>query len=109
LDSYQRERRTYWYAAGQADGSASTDVVHLLPAFDEFTISYAERSLCLNSSVAKEGILSNAIFKPVAAVNGNIVGTWKRTLQKNAVRVALDFPSGTNELSRDTFAPCNGE
>ncbi len=96
----------YWYAPAQADGLAAADVVHLLPAFDEFTISYADRSLCLDPIVAKVAILGNGIFKPVGVVNGNIIGTWKRTLQKNAVRVQVYFPDETNEPERDIFAPC---
>ncbi len=106
LEARTIEGKTYWYAAAQADGLAAADVVHLLPAFDEFTISYADRSLCLDASLAKVAILGNGIFKPVAAVNGNIIGTWKRTLQKNAVRVELYYPDGTNEPPRDIFAPC---
>ncbi len=40
--------------------------------------------------VAYSGRETNAIFGPTIVVNGRVVGTWKATLGKNSVVVALN-------------------
>jgi hypothetical protein len=52
-------------------------VVRLLPAFDEFTVAYQDRSLLVegHAPAAKMSLLSPAVL-----VDGRVVGTWKRKL-----------------------------
>jgi hypothetical protein len=59
--------------------------VHLLPAFDEFLISYRDRSCSLSKVHNKKTISDNGIFYPIIVVNGQVSGVWKRTTQKNKI------------------------
>jgi hypothetical protein len=59
--------------------------VHLLPAFDEFLISYKDRSASLSFAYNKKAVSSNGIFYPVIVVNGQVTGLWKRFIKKNKV------------------------
>jgi hypothetical protein len=65
--------------------------VHLLPAFDEYLISYRDRSASLSFVHNKKTISDNGIFYPVIVVNGQIVGKWKRIFHKAKVEIITDF------------------
>src|SRR5262249_40384495 len=48
----------------------------LLPAYDEYTVAYRDRSAFLDPALAAR--MKNGIFSPVVLVDGRIAGTWKR-------------------------------
>jgi hypothetical protein len=51
--------------------------IHFLPAYDEFMISYKDRSASVKKERTKNLISSNGIFKPAIELNGEIIGIWK--------------------------------
>jgi hypothetical protein len=57
--------------------------VHLLPAFDEYLIAYANRSAALEGIDNKKTISDNGIFRPIIVINGQVRGLWKRTTKKD--------------------------
>ncbi len=75
--------------------------VHLLPAFDEYLVAYADRSTAFGNTQmqkALNGMLnagkvsiihSNGIFVPVIVVDGEVVGAWSRKFEKEKVVVTL--------------------
>ena len=81
---------TYWFADSTKLPSSPPDSVFLLPAFDEYLISYKNRSAAITADHHKKAISNNGIFWPVIVVNGQISGTWKRTLKKDKVLIELD-------------------
>ena len=80
---------TYWFADNISPASLP-DSVYLLPAFDEFLISYKDRSTVITADDHKKAISNNGIFRPVVLVNGQISGLWKRTFKKDTVLIELD-------------------
>ncbi|QHT67649.1 winged helix DNA-binding domain-containing protein [Rhodocytophaga rosea] len=100
------DKKTYYFVSRQAEKFPAGNLAYLLPAFDEFLISYTDRSLCLDPTIAREAISSNGIFKPVLVMNGKIVGLWKRTIKKNTVAIQLYFSDKELENSYDLFAAC---
>lgn len=81
----------YWLAETVAQVHPFAEQIHFLPAFDEFTVSYCERSASLNPEIARQVITSNGIFKPIIVVDGQVVGLWKRTIKPKNVVVELTF------------------
>ena len=80
----------YWFTDG-LQKTRIEDSVFLLPAFDEFTIGYKDRSACL-SSVDKSSVISvNGILWPIIVFNGQAVGLWKKTLVKKEVKIQHEF------------------
>ena len=78
----------YWAGASvSAPGFSSTSVI-LLPAFDELTVAYKDRSAILPVEYAKA---SSYGLKPVIVVNGRIVGIWRRVTVKGKVVVEPQF------------------
>lgn len=73
---------------------------YLLPAYDEFIISYKDRNASLPSKIASKAVSSNGIFRPVIVVNGMVVGLWRRTLVKNRVNVETQFFAKPDKQTR---------
>ena len=67
------------------------NVVHLLPAYDEFLISYRDRSASISGNTGHSTISSNGIFYPVVVVNGQVAGVWKQVIQKDKVTIDIDL------------------
>ncbi len=75
--------------------------VRLLPAFDEYLVSYADREAMLGNpkmqhalnGTLKAGkvsiIHSNGIFVPVIIVDGEVVGAWSRKIVKGKMTITL--------------------
>lgn len=69
----------------------------LLPAFDEFLISYKDRSASISTEHMRKAFSNNGIFWPVIVVDGQAVGVWKRTAKKDEVRLEVDLFYEINE------------
>jgi hypothetical protein len=96
LTSETVDGKTYFMAkSSRRDRSGGG--VHLLPAFDEYLVGYADRSAMLGDAdtqkMLKSGTIvfahSNGVFLPVVVADGSVVGTWKRKSEKNKVVVAI--------------------
>ena len=77
----------YWFSEPMKYDRNVTPTVHLLPAYDEYLISYANRSAALAVVNNKKTISDNGIFRPVIVINGQVEGLWKRTTIKNLVKI----------------------
>jgi len=65
--------------------------VYLLPAFDEFLISYKDRQASLPIKNSLKAVSTNGIFRPVIVVNGQVTGLWKRTVKKDKVIIETGY------------------
>jgi hypothetical protein len=82
---------TYWSANFSPVKNSRRVTVHLLPAYDEFLISYRDRTASLGTLNNKRTISSNGIFYPVILVNGQVSGVWKRSVKKDTVVIDANF------------------
>jgi hypothetical protein len=85
------DAQTYWLPGAFLEPGAAGETVFLLPAFDEFLISYKDRSASLVAQRQAGVITSNGIFRPVVLVNGQVAGTWKRTVKKGTLLVETEL------------------
>lgn len=81
----------YWFSHSYSMPKDSAKPVLLLPAFDEFLISYRDRSASLAAHDNQRVISRNGIFWPVIAVDGQVQGLWKRTVKNDVVIVETDL------------------
>jgi len=56
--------------------------VFFLPAFDEYIISYRDRTAALSPEHHSKAISSQGVFHPTIVVNGIVVGLWKKSTSK---------------------------
>jgi len=83
--------QTHWFREVRSGGGGKQDAVNFLPAYDEFIISYKDRSACLEVNNQASTISSNGIFRPVILVNGKAIGIWKKTTLKNKPVIDAQF------------------
>lgn len=83
---------TYSHAAATpAAQRASGTGVHLLPAFDEYYLGYAQRELVLAAGLDKRVVSNNGVFHPTVVVEGRIVGVWRSVRKGKSVHVQPDL------------------
>jgi hypothetical protein len=104
LNSETIENNTYWFAGYPVDTVTKEDEFHLLPAYDEFLISYRDRTASLNLVNHKKAVSDNGIFYPVILKNGQVIGTWKHTVNKDTVFFETNiFSKKDLDLGADTL------
>jgi hypothetical protein len=79
--------RDYWLSSSAPAVKEKMPGVHLLPAYDEYTVAYKDRSAVLDPAYAKEVNNGYGILSPVIVAKGQVVGTWKRTFKRDAVTI----------------------
>jgi hypothetical protein len=82
-------------------GALKNASAHLLPAYDEFLISYKNRSSSLSLINNKKTVSDNGIFHPSIVVNGQVTGLWRRTFQKDKVIVETYFFHPPDPMTRN--------
>ena len=90
LESVTVNDRTYW-RSGDASNRVKASA-HLLPNYDEFFIGYRDRSAIgarLKSVKAVTG--GSALIANVIAVDGQLVGGWRRSPAREGVRLKLEL------------------
>ena len=91
-----------WFAAGMPPPSQPRKSAYLLPAFDEYTIAYKDRTDVLPLQHHKQA--GNGIFKPAIILNGKIAGTWRRNDRKGAPLVELHPFTDLDDASQDLLS-----
>ena len=75
--------------------------VHALPGFDEYLLGYQDRSAAVAAEFAQRIVPgSNGMFLPTVIVDGEVVGTWKRTDRAALATVELSEFTGLTKTAR---------
>jgi hypothetical protein len=91
LEKEQIDGKTYWFAPFEPKPRAAEPTVHLLPNYDEYLISYKDYApvtdpkLFAGLSAAEKSVL----FNHLVVRNGQVIGGWRRSIEKDAVDVEL--------------------
>jgi hypothetical protein len=81
---------SYWLLPTDLAPQEIASTAHLLPAYDEYYLGYKNRDAVLDANYNKKAVSSSGVFRPMIVVDGQIVGTWKQTLKKGRVMIALN-------------------
>jgi hypothetical protein len=95
-DTSRHKLDSLWSKHSPSQTDTPKNSVYLLPAFDEYMISYKDRSAIILFVDHRKTISSNGIFHPLIVENGIIIGVWKRTIRKDKILVEAE-----------TFKPLN--
>lgn len=81
----------FWMAPNLKDEmKRDKSSVCLLPAYDEYLISYRDRNASFSEDISKRTVSFNGIFRPVIVIDGKVAGLWKRILTKDRVIIEVD-------------------
>lgn len=81
------EGKTYWRSSSTPPARRSASRAFLLPLYDEYLIAYRDRSAAADP--ARTPAASPDPFSAPVVLDGRIVGSWKKTLFEDCVRIAL--------------------
>jgi hypothetical protein len=77
---------TYWFASAQSSAPPAAPTAHLLPNYDEYLIAYQDRALVNGGPMPRPRLDVYAYF---LLLDGRLAGTWRRTVQRDSVRVQV--------------------
>jgi hypothetical protein len=77
--------RPYWCGHAPAPPPAARGRAHLLPAFDEFVVAYADRTAAVAPAHQVHVNAGGGILNPTIVIDGRVAGTWKRRLSRREV------------------------
>jgi DNA glycosylase AlkZ-like len=75
-----------WLPASTTATGRASRMSFLLPAYDEYTVAYRDRSAVLATKAAAKAGAS--VLSPTIVIGGQVVGTWTRTHRRDAVVIA---------------------
>ena len=80
--------KTYWFDNSVSPMKEKSPAAHLLPNYDEYFIGFKDRS-AIGEVANQAGIKSDdpSFLAHVIILDGQLVGGWKRTIQKDAVQI----------------------
>ena len=80
------------------------DGIHLLPGFDEYLLGYTDRSAQLAGHPLTDVVPGgNGMFLATIVVNGEIAGTWRRTVRAKGVELHAEPWGALSATARRGF------
>jgi len=89
LTQESTEGRVTWLSRSRKKAATTPITAYLLPGFDEYLLSYQDRSASMDVKRLRTLTPSNGMLPPTLVINGRVAGTWKRTLKKDRAVIAL--------------------
>jgi hypothetical protein len=81
----------YWCSSSAIPIRQASPKAYLLSVYDEYIIGYADRSMIGTPEIAARLFTLGNALTAVVVVEGQIVGTWRRELTKDAVVVEINY------------------
>jgi hypothetical protein len=92
-------------AASAAPRESAVPDVRLLPGFDEYLLGYGDRSAALAPEHAQAVVPgSNGMFQPTIVIDGEVVGTWRRTTRTRGAVIDLSAFDPLSDAAREGLA-----
>lgn len=82
----------------------TTDILHILPPYDEYLISYKDRTDVLNKEYQHKAFNSFGIFRPVILYNGQIVGNWNKVIQKQTTHIEMNWFKKNTKIKKELLS-----
>lgn len=105
---FQQEKmngQTYWFPESLWDAEVKFPIVYLLPNYDEYFVGLKDRS-AIGEVAGRANILKDnpSVMAHVIILDGQMVGGWKRTFEKNKVIVALNLITNLTKPEKQAVA-----
>jgi hypothetical protein len=101
--------RTFWMKNDIALPTGNADSALLLPPFDEFVVSYKDRSDMIEECHYGKVMTKNGLFSPTVMLNGKIIGSWKAVTAKGKVGAEVAWFNKPTKKLEALFEKAAGE
>jgi hypothetical protein len=81
--------RSYWFREPVRTKPDASLRSWLLPAFDEYTVAYRDRSAVVDPAHRRLSVGMNGLVNPAIVLDGRVEGTWKRALTSAQAVITL--------------------
>lgn len=98
FDEHVIDGETYW--APPLAAPVASNVAYLVSIYDEYVSSYRNRSVMGKPGLTPKLIAMGNALTGIVLLDGQIVGTWKRTLKKDSVNVAITMLTRLTKAAR---------
>lgn len=95
--------RNFWMKNDISVPAENENSALLLPPFDEFVVSYKDRSELIEDVHYGKVMTKNGLFSPTVMLNGKIVGSWKKTVKTGIPKVEFSFFEKTPKKVQEFF------
>jgi hypothetical protein len=82
LETAVVNEKEFWFDPASADAKPKPGKAYLLPTYDEYGIAYKNRDEFIHND---EYRLVGGLFTSAIMMNGKMIGTWRRVLEKKSV------------------------
>lgn len=95
--------KTYWMPSNIIVPKAPASAFSL-PGFDEYLLGYKDRSAVLATAYAEQVCPGgNGVFFSTIVIDGQVAGTWKRTIKKSRIEVVATPFGALNKADKNRF------
>ena len=98
FDSKKIGEETYYFSPEIFENKLPKSSVYLLPAFDEFLVSYQSKHVSIENLHQRKAVSANGLFYPIIVQNGQIIGTWRKSSVKKNIEIETKFFDGEINL-----------
>lgn len=103
LEKTTLDGKTYWFPAHIEVATLKSTCAFLLSIYDEYTIAYKDRSDISEAQDIEKMISMGNALTSVIILNGNVEGTWSKTLRKSTVEIRLNPFRQLNEYEQEAL------
>ncbi|MEO8609699.1 MAG: winged helix DNA-binding domain-containing protein [Chloroflexota bacterium] len=97
--------QVYWLPTSAQTLKQHSDIVYLLPGFDEYLLGYGDRSAVLAAEHAQKIVPgNNGMFMPTIVSRGRVIGLWKRTFKKGSAIISTEPFTPLTDPEKSSFA-----
>lgn len=82
--------QSHWWSPSTTVNDDLVATAWLLPAYDEYMVGVTDRSAMLDADGVKHTEAGHSILMPAIVIRGQMVGTWRRTVNKRSIVIELN-------------------
>ncbi|MDF9829221.1 winged helix DNA-binding domain-containing protein [Parabacteroides sp. PF5-6] len=95
--------RTFYMKNDWVIPAAGETSALLLPQFDEMVVSYKDRSEMIDEQHYGKVMTKNGLFSPTIMLDGEIIGSWRKVMNKKKPEVELNFFEKTSKQKQNLY------
>jgi hypothetical protein len=104
LEQETLDGQTHWFLRPRTPLIPDSPAAYLLSVYDEYISSYKDRSAMNAHNLADLFSAMGNALQYVIILDGQLVGTWKRTIRKNAVMIETNLLTELSETENQALA-----